>query len=190
VTILSQVQTPKIQFWCAHWADKLQRLSQCLRFWSPTYHLLEFRRQYRAHRMTGSDAHFGTVIILHLPITRVPFPSFSEPRIYSSILYISSIITSRSPRAFVRIPILTWVNERDTFISTPFIVQGHARQYHGTARLQHGYSRLCTAVHVYARLCMSMHGCAGLCTVTHRICTGGTVMLVTAQSILMYGSVK
>jgi hypothetical protein len=56
-------------------------------------------------------------IILHLLIIRVHFPSFSEPRIYS-IMYISTILTSRSPRAFARVPILTRVNDRDTFIST------------------------------------------------------------------------
>jgi len=57
-------------------------------------------------------------IILQLLIMRVPFSLFSEPRIYSIILYICSILTSKSPRAFARVPVPTRVNEGDTFIST------------------------------------------------------------------------
>jgi len=76
---------------------------------------LEFRRQYRAHRMTGSNARFVTVY--HSYQTGI-FSLFSEPLIYSIILYICSILTNRSPRAFARVPIPTRVNDRDTFIST------------------------------------------------------------------------
>jgi len=57
-------------------------------------------------------------IILQLLIMRVPFSLFSEPRIYSIILYICSILTSKSPHAFARVPVPTRVNEGDTFIST------------------------------------------------------------------------
>jgi len=57
-------------------------------------------------------------IILQLLIMWVPFSLFSEPRIYSIILYICSILTSKSPRAFARVPVPTRVNEGDTFIST------------------------------------------------------------------------
>ena len=46
---------------------------------------------------------------------QVPFSSFSEPRFYS---YIISILTTRSPRAFARVPIPTQVSDRDTLIST------------------------------------------------------------------------
>jgi len=53
---------------------------------------------------------------------QVPFSSFSEPRFYSIIPYIISILTSRSPRAFARVPIPTQVSDRDTLISTkPYI---------------------------------------------------------------------
>jgi len=46
------------------------------------------------------------------------FSSFSEPRFYSIIPYIISILTSRSPCAFARVRIPTRVSDRDTLIST------------------------------------------------------------------------
>jgi len=57
-------------------------------------------------------------IILQLLIMQVPFSLFSEPRIYSIILYICSILMSKSPCAFARVPVPTQVNEGDMFIST------------------------------------------------------------------------
>jgi hypothetical protein len=71
------------------------------------YSVLEFRRQYRAHRMTGSDARFGIVYHSSFTYHAGTFSLFSEPRIYLIILYICSTLTSQ-----------TRVNEGDTFIST------------------------------------------------------------------------
>src|SRR5258708_33397542 len=80
--------------------------------------MLEFRRQYRAHRMTSSDARFGIVYHPSFTYHAGTFSLFSEPRIHSIILYICSTLTSQSPRAFARVPVPTRVNEGDTFILT------------------------------------------------------------------------
>ena len=57
---------------------------------------------------------------------------FLSPGTFSSIPlnleYISSLLTSRSPRAFARVPIPTRVNERDTFILTVFTCTFLTRQ--------------------------------------------------------------
>jgi hypothetical protein len=80
--------------------------------------VLEFRRQYRAHRMTSSDARFGIVYHSSFTYHAGTFSLFSEPRIHSIILYICSTLTSQSPRVFARVPVPTRVNEGDTFILT------------------------------------------------------------------------
>jgi hypothetical protein len=98
------------------WTPMLRTVETFIIIGQKWMRMLELRRQCRAHRMTGSDARFGTVyIILQLLITRVPFSYSPSP---GSIRLSCSILTSQSPRAFARVPVPTRVNEGDTFIST------------------------------------------------------------------------
>jgi hypothetical protein len=61
------------------------------------------------------------------------FFCISRNLIYFILLYLSSILTYRSPRAFAKVPILAQVNERNKIISTVWRFGSHVR----TRKRQH-----------------------------------------------------
>ena len=66
------------------------------------------------------------MVITGQPLRRLFFivlSSFLAPYLVSSrygSMYLSNLLMNRSPRAFARVPVLTRVNDSDTFILTLF----------------------------------------------------------------------